>query len=414
MSNVTSANASCADCEDGLRGRRLDAFARAAAAIALEGPLQVVLDHLAEEVLIASQANACGIALVSRLGDSVELFGAAGYPEGYVDHINEAIALRAPLVSLEAYRARVNITRDVARTLAGDPRFKPFVQMTEIAGWTTLVTIPLELRGERVGVLTALYTDSRQPDSSDTTFLTAMADHGAIAINTARLLAETRDKVAQEERNRMAREIHDAVSQSLFSMKMRTKALQIAAERTEDSTGKLRPGLAAMEGTVDRAVEDMRALIMHLRPTDLRDNDLANAIKRYAEAVSDRDAIFVEVRLSGEMPNFDRDTEVKIYQIAREAIANSVDHAKASRLAVRLSPDWRNGVGHLVLEIVDDGVGFDVSAERPGHIGIAAMRERASEIGADLMLTSVPTGTTVRLEVVMPTVSLTEPSGAHA
>jgi signal transduction histidine kinase len=382
--------------------RMIAAFARAASTIAWEGSLQVVLDKLAEEVLIASRANACAITLVSRFGNSVDLVGAAGYPAGYLDRANEALALGAPLISLQAYRSRVHITQNVVSTLESDARFEPYAEMVREAGWTTLVTVPLIVREERVGVLTALYTDEHEPSPADTSFLTAMADHGAIAVHTARLLAEAREKAALDERNRMARDVHDAISQSLFSIRLRTKALQMAAQSADATGGSMLSGLQALESIIDRAVDDMRALVMHLRPSDLRGNDLADAIKRYAEAISDRDAVFVEVRMSGELPTLPHDTEVQIYQIAREAIGNSIDHAKASRLGVTLDPRWQSGAGHLLLEVADDGVGFDPAHEHPGHLGLSNMRARAAEIDADLTIASSPAGTSVRLEVPMP------------
>lgn len=396
--------------QDLMHDRMVAAFSRAASTIAWEGSLQVVLDRLAEEVLIASHAKSCALVLVSRFGNTVDLFGSAGYPEGYVDRINEAMSLRTPMVSLEVYRSRVKITRDMASTLASDPRFAPYAALAESAGWTTIVSIPLIAREERVGVLTALYTAEHEPDESDISFLNAMADHGAIAIHTARLLAESKEKAALEERNRMARDIHDAVSQSLFSIRLRTKALQIAAERADDPTGKLRPGLESLEAIVNRAVDDMRSLVLHLRPPDLRETTLAEAIKRYTEAICDRDAYLVEVRVSGEIPSLPHEAEMDIYHIAREAIGNAVDHAKASRLEVDLRPTWDKGVGYLFLQVRDDGVGFDPEHRRPGHMGISSMQSRATELGGALAIDSGTGGTTVRLEVPLPTTTMERPT----
>lgn len=392
-----------------LKDRMVAAFARTAATIAWEESLQVVLDRLAGEVLAASNAKSCAIALVSRFGNGVDLFGAAGYPDGYVDRINEALELRTPMVSLEAYRSRVKITRDMASTLASDPRFAPYAELARSAGWTTIVSVPLIVREERVGALTALFNAEHEPDESDVSFLNAMADHGAIAIHTARLIAESKEKAAMEGRNRMARDMHDAISQSLFSMRLRTKALQIAAGRAEDPTGKLLPGLAAMETIVNRAVEDMRALVLHLRPPDLRATSLAEAIKRYTEAICDRDAYLAEVRISEDTPSLPHATEQEIYHIAREAIGNAVDHAHASRLEVDLGPTWHRGVCYLRLQVIDDGIGFKPDKNRTGHIGISSMRSRASEFGAELTIDSTSNGTTVRLDVPVPTIPMERP-----
>ena len=408
--DVTGITFDDADRQGLARARMVAAFARAAAVIAWEGSLQVVLDRLAEEVLIASSARACALVLVSRFGQTVDLYGSAGYPDGYIERFNEAMALRPPLVSLEAYRSRVQITRDMASALRNDPRLAPYADAARQAGWTTIVSIPLSVREERVGVLTALFSAENEPDESDIAFLTAMADHGANAIHTARLLAKSEKKAALEERNRMARDIHDAVSQSLFSMRLRTKALQIAAERTDDPTGRLRSGLRELEAVVDRAVDDMRALVLQLRPPDLEDSSLAEAIKRYAEAVCDRDALLVEIRVSGEVPNLPHDAEMEVYQIAREAIGNAVDHASASQVVIALGPVWRNGVAYLHLGVSDDGVGFHPDVALPGHLGISGMRSRAHELGAELKVESGSDGTRIQLDVPVSTAT-TEPEG---
>jgi signal transduction histidine kinase len=176
----------------------------------------------------------------------------------------------------------------------------------------------------------------------------------------------------------------------------------MVAERDQDVHHLMGPGLSALGATVDRAVDDMRALVMHLRPHDLRSNGLAEAIRLYAETISDRDAILLEIGVQGELPTLPRTTEQEIYLVAREAIGNSVDHAKATRLGVQLSTLWLDGAGHVVLEVTDDGIGFDANRARPGHLGLTSMRARAAQIGAELTIDSSPAGTTVRLQVPMP------------
>lgn len=379
--------------------RIVAAFARAASTIACEGSLQTVLDRLAEEVLSASNATACALLLISRFEDSVELFGSAGYPDGFLEQINESMALRTPLVSLEAYRSRARVSRDMAGMLGSDPRFAPYTEMARSAGWTSIVSIPLVVREEQVGAMTVIYGDEREPDESEISFLTAMADHGAIAVHTARLLAESTQRAALEERNRVARDIHDAVSQSLFSMRMQATALLITAERTDDPTV---PGLQDLTSVVDRTVHDMRALIMHLRPPDLHDVGVAEAIERFTMAICDRAACRVEFHAAGDLPRLSSTTEMEIYLIAREAIGNAANHAQASRITVDLGPIWRDGGRLLRLNVCDDGIGFDPELDRPDRLGVASMRSRAAELGGRLSITSTGAGTTIDLEVPAP------------
>ena len=375
------------------------AFARASSTIAWEGSLQVVLNQLAQEVLSASAADACAIALGSERDGSVVMVGVAGCPPGYLQAVDEAVARGAPMVAMRALRSRRRIIEDIHHILSSDPRFAPLVEIVRAAGWATLVTIPLVVRDLPVGMLTAFYAEGTRPSEADIAFLVAMADHGAIAVNTAQLLTAARQKAALDERNRMARDLHDLVSQSLFSMRLRTKALQMAAGRVPGADESLLPGLHALESLIDRSVGDMRALISHLRPTDLQGNDVGAAIRRFAREVSERDGLVVDVLAPAVLPPLTGDAEEQIYQIAREAIGNGVNHAGASRISVRISLTWRDAVRFLAVVISDDGGGFEPEAVGPGHIGLTSMRTRAREIGAELRVESSPGGTVVRLEV---------------
>ena len=388
--------------------RMIAAFARASSTIAWEGSLQVVLNQLAEEVLSASAADMCAIALGSEHDGSVIMVGTAGAPPGYSQAVDEALALGAPMVALRALRTGRKIIEDVADTLSSDPRFAPLLEMSRAAGWGTLVSIPLIVRDAPVGVLTAFYMKGMRPSEADIAFLVAMADHGAIAVNTARLLSAAQQKAALDERTRMARDLHDLVSQSLFSMRLRTKALQMAAGKVPASESLL-PGLQALESLIDRSVGDMRALISHLRPTDLQGNDVGVAIRRFAQEVSERDGVAVEVWAPAVLPALTSDTEEQIYQIAREAIGNGVNHARAGRISVRISLTWREAVRLLTVVVSDDGAGFDPESVGPGHAGLTGMRARAREIGAELCVESSPGGTTVRLELPLADIAEVDP-----
>lgn len=380
------------------RDHLIAGFARAAATIAWEGSLQVVLDQLAEEVLAVSRADTCAVAVGPPSGP-LEIIGAAGYPTGYLERIEQAFALGAPMIALRAYTSQVQLVEDVVAVIASDPRFTPLCDVVESAEWTTLVAIPLRVRQMPVGVLIALYAQDEAPSASDVAFLNAIAEHGAIAVETTRLLAESREKAALDERNRLARDLHDAISQLLFSMRLRARALQIAAGSPDATMAAIREGLGVLASLIERAVADMRELVFHLRPVDLREHDLSVAIRRHAEAVAHRDSVRIDVVAPEVPPALPQPMEDQIYRIAQEAIGNSANHAQANRIGVRLIAGRRGNEERLLLEITDDGVGFDPVEIRPGHLGLANMRARAAEIDADLTISSSCRGTTVRLEV---------------
>jgi signal transduction histidine kinase len=378
--------------------RMIAAFARAASSIAWQGSLQAVLDQLAEEARTVSGADMCAVSLGSRFGDTVEMVGAAGYPAEYRERLGQTRLLGAPLLTVQAVRSGKAIIGDVAETMAHDPRFAPMVNVARNTGWSKLVALPLLVRGETVGALTAFYAHGNEPSLSDVAFLTAMADHGALAVQTARLVAAAKDKAALEERAHMARDLHDAVSQLLFSMKLHASALQLEADGRQPDVIKLSQGLRVLQDLIGSAVDEMRTLILHLRPTELRDHALVPALQRLAESVRARENIEVCV-VADNAPALPRPDDEHIYRIVQEAIGNSVNHACALHITVTLSVSTEAAGNSLLVEITDDGHGFDSSVDKPGHAGLTNMRARCRELGGTLAIDSGSSGTTVTVTI---------------
>jgi signal transduction histidine kinase len=281
--------------------RMIAAFARAASSIACQGSLQAVLDHLAEEARAVTGAHTCVVSLRSRLSDTFDLLGAAGSPGQYEQCLEQARALGAPLATQEVYRTGAPLISELD-TVLRDTRLAPLVDVVRRTGWRTLAAVPLAVRGETVGALTVFYTEGYQPTLSDVSFLTAMADHGALAVHTAQLLAQAKDKAVLEERAHMARDLHDAVSQLLFSMQLRGRALQLEADRGNSDIARISAGLKELNMLTTRAVDEMRTLILHLRPTELREHELVPALRRLAESVQAREKVLVTVQAADDVP----------------------------------------------------------------------------------------------------------------
>ncbi|MGD9894865.1 MAG: sensor histidine kinase, partial [Dehalococcoidia bacterium] len=148
----------------------------------------------------------------------------------------------------------------------------------------------------------------------------------------------------------------------------------------------------------DMWMAEMRALLFELRPESLEQEGLVAAIAKQVDALRARHGIEIEAHLRDE-PNTTIEAKEALYRIAQEAMHNTVKHAGASRIEVRLDrcPDG------LVLEVRDNGRGFDPTGSFPGHLGLRSMRERVTRVGGDLDLRSAPQeGTTVRVQVPMP------------
>ena len=210
-----------------------------------------------------------------------------------------------------------------------------------------------------------------------------------------RVLAE---RAAEEERRRIARELHDSISQALFSMSLQVRTASVALEREGIDT---RSPLARAIGELGRltrgALAEIRALIFELRPEGLREEGLVAALRKHAAAVAARDGVPLEVDLPEEPLPLDPGVEEELYRVAQEAIHNAVRHSDATKVVLSGGLDPERGIW---LEIVDDGRGFELNVDRPGHLGLRTMAERAARAGGDLSSESSPgAGTRVRLSL---------------
>lgn len=264
---------------------------------------------------------------------------------------------------------------------------------------TALLLLPLPLHNQGTGAL-VLTRAAASFSRDEITALAAFADQSAVAIEHARLVQQSRRVVALEERQRLARELHDSVTQSLYGL-----SLSVTAAHRLLGSGQLKAAsdeLARSRDAALMALREMRLLIYDLRPALLEPYGLVSAIRSRLAAVEQRAGIRTEFYFDdiGRLP---ARIEEALYGVAVEALNNTLKHARANHLRVRLSEE---ATRQVVLTIVDDGAGFDSSAEtRASGLGLRGMRERASAIGADLEIRSTPDGgTTIEVRVPPPAV----------
>lgn len=229
----------------------------------------------------------------------------------------------------------------------------------------------------------------------DVRVLQTAADILAGAIENARLYHRAQEAAVLEERNRLARELHDSVTQQLFSM---TLTSQAARAHLEKNPQRAATQLERLQETASAALAEMRALIFQLRPPDLGDQGLVSALQQHIALLSRREGLRIELSATGD-ERLARGSEQTLYRIIQEALNNVVKHAQAT--VVRVVLDF--SADHLQVRVVDDGQGFDVAAppkRDSRHLGLISMRERAAEIGGVLQLHSAPgEGTTVVVTV---------------
>ncbi len=218
---------------------------------------------------------------------------------------------------------------------------------------------------------------------------------GAMVDITDRVrLVEAQARAALEERQRLARDLHDSVTQSLYSLTL----LAEAARRLlgTGQTPQAREYVARLGETAQQSLKEMRLLVYELRPAELEQAGLAGALQQRLDAVEKRAGVRAGLRVDGDL-DLPGPVEETLYRIAQEALNNALKHAAATTVTVTLRAEARQ----VTLEIADDGRGFDLAAiQDRGGLGLRSMRERAAELGAALQIQAQP-GAGTRLQVTL-------------
>jgi signal transduction histidine kinase len=248
------------------------------------------------------------------------------------------------------------------------------------------------------GVIGAFYLTEKERapgfTAADQELIELLAAHAAIAITNARLHERSRELSVLEERNRLALELHDAVSQKLFALVLNAEAAVTLLDRDTDAA---RAKVLKLQQISKQALEELRSLVFELRPPDLVRDGLCGALRKHVEVLRRLQGVPVEMEGDLEL-EADPRRDAEVLRIAQEATQNALKHAQATRIVIRLAATN----GHLELDVTDDGIGFDpASADARGRrLGLTSMEERARRIGGRLEIrSSAGEGTRVHLDV---------------
>jgi signal transduction histidine kinase len=249
------------------------------------------------------------------------------------------------------------------------------------------------------GVIGAFYLTEKieAPDFTevDEELLELLAAHAAIAIENARLYEESRELSIVAERNRLALDLHDAVSQKLFGLVLSAEAAGTLLERDPAAAHEQ---IEKLRRLAQEALDELRSLVFELRPPELEKDGLGGALRKHVEVVQRLQQREIELEIADELlPDPPRDREV--LRIAQEALQNALRHADAQHVSLRLRTTED---GRLLLEVEDDGVGFEPNAPglRSRRLGLTSMEERSRRIGGRLEIDSARgSGTALRLEI---------------
>jgi two-component system nitrate/nitrite sensor histidine kinase NarX len=273
-----------------------------------------------------------------------------------------------------------------------DPRVIKRATITEPEGIRSYIQVPIEVAGEVFGVFSADYLEPRAFGADDKRLFLALAQRAATAIDTAQLHEQSQALAVVQERSRLARDLHDAVTQTLFSSSL---IAETVPELWETDPAEGRQLLQELRQLTRGALAEMRTLLLELRPAALVDTDLADLLRQLCDAATGRLGIPVSISVQGQC-SLPPDVHVALYRIAQEALNNVVKHSEATRVTVSLRCgtalcEVSNPASDQVeLLVTDNGKGFEMAQVPANRLGLGIIRERAQAIGARLEIESQP------------------------
>jgi signal transduction histidine kinase len=367
----------------------LKAVSDAVLAVASELSVEEVLQRLVHSARELAEARFAALGIPDREG---------GFSQFLVSGMSdELVAAMGPLPRTHGMLGAMLETAEPFRTvdIHDDPRFRGWWPSAH-PDMRSFLGVPIVAPE---GVIGAFYLTEKEgaPEfgGEEQELIELLAAHAAIAITNARLYEQSRELSMLSERNRLALELHDAVSQKLFSLVLTAEAAATLLERdAAAATGQV----VRLQELAREALEELRSLIFELRPPDLEKDGLCTALRKHVEVVSRLHHAEIDLELEDRIQSSgDGKRDREVLRIAQEALQNALRHSGAQHVTVRLGAED----GLLLLEVADDGAGFDPAAPelRSRRLGLTSMEERAQRLGGRLEIRSAPgAGTTVRLE----------------
>jgi signal transduction histidine kinase len=262
-----------------------------------------------------------------------------------------------------------------------------------------LLVVPLMVKDDIYGALALYYRQPHEFTREETELAVAFGDQAALAIENARLRTQAEQMAVAAERNRLARDLHDAVTQTLFSTSLIADVLPRLWERDRNEAWRR---LGELRQLTRGALAEMRTLLLELRPATLTEVGIDELLRQLTEAITGQARVPITLTVDGQC-RLPPDVQIALYRIAQEALNNVARHANASQVAVCL----QCRADQIELRISDDGQGFEPSRAALEHLGLGIMRERAETIGAALQIESQP-GFGTQVAITWPQVSIAD------
>jgi signal transduction histidine kinase/ligand-binding sensor domain-containing protein len=360
-------------------------------------PLDETLDYIVAQASRLVGSEAAVLHRIEQDRQFVTIEASYGLPDelqtldGYALHASradQAILSRQPFVASDIQEVQTPGVEQVQM----DSQAQRWLAVTG-QHHRSLLAVPLIVEDEVYGCIAFYYAEPQAFSDEEIALAMALADQAALAIENARLRTQAEEAAVVAERNRLARDMHDSVTQSLFSLTLLAEAGErmIQARDMEQ----IEDNQALLSEIARRALQEMRLMVYELRPRALKELGLRGAVEQRLEAVERRAGMDARLVVEGEW-DLPPDVEEELYGITQEALNNALKHANASSVTVTIRAQDRT----VALEVQDDGHGFNPQAiTGRGGLGLVSMRERAEKIGGTLTIRSTP-GEGTRVQVV--------------
>ena len=332
-------------------------------------PLQEILEHITYQASYLLGAEATAIYRLQEEDEPLSILASYGLPE-------ESLA-RAGLGSTSLL---LGGDEESDGPIVAENGEESDLLPEAVFPYRAQLAVPMADQEDIFGGLMLYYREPRRFSAEEIELAVTFGEQAKLAIENARLRSQSAQLAVAAERNRIARDLHDSVTQTLFSASLIAEVLPRLWERDlEESKRRLDELRSLTRG----ALAEMRTLLLELRPATLIEVDLNELLRQLNEAAIGRARIPIPLIVDGAAP-IPPDVKVAFYHIAQEALNNVTKHARATSAAVHL----QRLPGRVILSVKDNGRGFEIKKVTPEHLGLTIMRERAGDVGATLAIRS--------------------------
>ena len=382
------------DIAEGLRG--------ILAVLNSDKPLDAILDYITLYACRLLEADAVAIYRLQSETDLLKIQSSNGLSDEYLAHstipLGQGATGQAVLQGTPVAITNVANARDVFIQPLGPHMVRLLKIMSKY--FRSELSVPLIVKQEIVGAMNLYYANPREFSQEEIELAVSFCDQTALAIENARLREQAQEDAIAAERNRIARELHDSVTQTIFSASLIAEVLPTIWTRDPDEA---QHGLDDLRKLARGALAEMRTLLLELRPIGLGEVRLEDLLKQLAEGISGRIRAQVNVHVEGEAA-LPTDAKLAFYRIAQEALNNASKHSGAEQVDIEIKSiaaplsRKRKKAGSIqqtfsqsvFMSIRDDGHGFDPKLVMGEHLGLGIMQERASNVQATLSIRSKP------------------------